>query len=367
MQDCFVGEACKISNGFTASQSIFFANCFMSNGEACAAFCGPFTASHHKSSLLIGAQFSFYNAGSATNFSNHAYKMGPLHWGVLERGTKTASGAYLLMPATIGTFSVCFGKLMHHPDTRNLPFSYLIAYGDTMYLSPGRNITTVGLYRDIRKWPKRDVRPQGAQKSIVNFDWLSPFSVGEIVKGKKILEDLQAASGEDVSTYNFHEYVIKAFLQKGIKYYDIALRIYMGAVLKRVLKRDPELTPPETETGLGDWNDLSGLLLPNSEEERIVSDIKDGSLDTIDDILDRFKDINDHYRQYQWTWTYRLILDYYHLQELTPENVATVRRIMSRPAAHGSRRYAKMLRKNTKWATWTLRFLRTSSPNSTTR
>lgn len=144
MQDSFVGEACQLSNGFTASSSVFFTNCYMSNGEACAAFCGPFTASHHKSSLLIGAQFSFYNAGSATNFSNHAYKMGPLHWGVLERGTKTASGAYLLMPATIGTFSVCFGKLMHHPDTRNLPFSYLIAYGDTMYLSPGRNITTKG-------------------------------------------------------------------------------------------------------------------------------------------------------------------------------------------------------------------------------
>ena len=53
-----------------------------------------------------------------------------------------------------------------------------------MYLVPGRNITTVGLYRDIRKWPKRDVRPQGNQKSIVNFDWLSPFSVGEIVKAR---------------------------------------------------------------------------------------------------------------------------------------------------------------------------------------
>ena len=326
MQDCFVGEACKISNGFTASQSVFFANCFMSNGEACAAFCGPFTASHHKSSLLIGAQFSFYNAGSATNFSNHAYKMGPLHWGILERGTKTASGAYILMPATIGTFSVCFGKLMHHPDTRNLPFSYLIAYGDTMYLSPGRNITTVGLYRDIRKWPKRDVRPKGAQKSIVNFDWLSPFSVGEIMKGKKILEDLQAASGEDVSTYNFHEYVINASsLRKGIKYYDIALRIYMGAVLKRVLKQNQELTPPDTETGQGDWHDLSGLLLPGTEEDKVVKDIKDGSLDTIDKVLNRFKDINDHYRQYQWAWTYRLILDYYQLQELTPENVANIR------------------------------------------
>ena len=155
IQDCFVGEACKISNGFTASNSVFFANSYMSNGEACAAFCGPFSASHHKSSLLIGGQFSFYNAGSATNFSNHAYKMGPMHYGVLERGSKTASGAYVLMPAHIGAFSVCFGKLMYHPDTRSLPFSYLIAYGDVMYLVPGRNLTTVGLYRDIRKWPKR--------------------------------------------------------------------------------------------------------------------------------------------------------------------------------------------------------------------
>lgn len=326
MQDCFVGEACKISNGFTASQSVFFANCFMSNGEACAAFCGPFTASHHKSSLLIGAQFSFYNAGSATNFSNHAYKMGPLHWGILERGTKTASGAYILMPATIGTFSVCFGKLMHHPDTRNLPFSYLIAYGDTMYLSPGRNITTVGLYRDIRKWPKRDMRPEGAQKSVVNFDWLSPFSVGEIIKGKKILEDLQLASGEDVSSYNFHEYVINASsLQKGIKYYDIALRIYMGAVLKRVVKRDPTISPPTTETGLGDWNDLSGLLLPDSEEQRLVTDIKDGTLDSIEAVIDRIFDIDAHYREYQWAWTYKLILDYYHLSEITPDDVTSIR------------------------------------------
>ena len=237
MQDCFVGEACQISNGFTASQSLFFANSYMSNGEACAAFCGPFSASHHKSSLLIGAQFSFYNAGSATNFSNHAYKMGPMHWGLLERGTKTASGAYLLLPATIGTFSVCFGKLMHHPNTRKLPFSYLLPQRNTIYLVPGRNITTVGLYRDIRKWPKRDTRPQGSQKSIVNFDWLSPFSVGEILQGKKILEDLRDASGEDVSSYNYHEYVIKSNnLQKGIQSYDIALRIYMGAVLKRVQK-----------------------------------------------------------------------------------------------------------------------------------
>ncbi|MBQ2215006.1 MAG: DUF4954 family protein [Prevotella sp.] len=321
MENCFVGEACKISNGFTAEASVFFANSYMSNGEACAAFCGPFTASHHKSSLLIGGMFSFYNAGSATNFSNHAYKMGPMHYGVLERGTKTASGAYLLMPATIGTFSVCFGKLMYHPDTRDLPFSYLIAYGDTMYLSPGRNLTTVGLYRDIRKWPKRDMRPREGRKSIVNFDWLSPFSVGEIVRGKKILENLRAASGENVSSYNYHEYVINASsLAKGIKYYDIALRIYMGAVLKR-----HALEEPTTEVGIGYWNDLSGLLLPDTEEKRLINDIETGNIESIEEVLERFDEINRNYSEYRWAWTYRLICDYYGLETITEKDAEKVR------------------------------------------
>lgn len=326
MQDCFVGEACQIANGFTASQSVFFANSFMANGEACAAFCGPFCASHHKSSLIIGGMFSFYNAGSGTNFSNHAYKMGPMHWGVLERGTKTASGSYLLMPATIGAFSVCFGKLMHHPNTTALPFSYLIAEADKMFLVPGRNITTVGLYRDIRKWPRRDMRPQHSQKSIVNFDWLSPFTVGEILRGKKILENLRQASGDNVSSYNYHEYVINASsLRKGIKYYDIALRIYMGAVLKRAHKWD-FFGKPETEIGLGKWEDLSGLLLPASEEQRLIDEIKDGTLETIQEVIDRFHEINDNYRVYQWAWTYRMILEYYGIKEITAEDDARIKK-----------------------------------------
>jgi hypothetical protein len=325
MQDCFVGEACQITNGFTAEASLFFANSYMANGEACAAFCGPFSASHHKSSLLIGGEFSFYNAGSNTNFSNHAYKMGPLHYGTLERGTKTASGSYVLMPATIGAFSVCFGKLMHHPDTRCLPFSYLMAYGDDCYLVPGRNITTVGLYRDIKKWPKRDKRSHHSKKSIINFDWLSPFTVGEIIEGKKILEALRCASGDNVTTYNFHEYVINASsLRKGLKYYDIALRIYMGAVLKRAVK-EGFIDRPLNAVGTGRWVDLSGLLLPESEEQRLIDDIKSGSIERVQQVIDRFVEINDHYRDYQWAWTYRLILDYYGADELTDELMARIR------------------------------------------
>ena len=325
MQESYVGEACQITNGFTAEASVFFANSFMANGEACAAFCGPFSASHHKSSLLIGGEFSFYNAGSNTNFSNHAYKMGPMHYGTLERGSKTASGAYVLMPAKIGAFSVCFGKLMNHPDMRCLPFAYLLAYGETMYIVPGRNITTVGLYRDIKKWPKRDRRAPSSRKSIINFDWLSPFTVGEIVQGKKILENLRQAGGNNVSSYNFQEYIINASsLKKGIKYYDIALRIYMGAVLKRAVKGG-FLGKPSSSIGEGTWNDLSGLLLPATEEQKLIDDIKNGNIESVKDILERFRDIDAHYREYQWTWTYRLILDYYGLDELTEPAMQRIR------------------------------------------
>ena len=203
-----------------------------------------------------------------------------------------------------------------------------------MYIVPGRNITTVGLYRDIKKWPKRDKRPASCRKSVINFDWLSPFTVGEIEQGKKILEQLQKAGGKNVSSYNFQEYIINASsLKKGIKYYDIALRIYMGAVMKRQLKwleehnrvPSPENFLPVTQTGEGQWNDLSGLLLPVSEEERLLNDIKNGGIESIQEVLDRFNDINEHYREYQWSWTYRLILDYYGLEALDDAAMQRIR------------------------------------------
>jgi hypothetical protein len=208
---------------------------------------------------------------------------------------------------------------------RCLPFAYLLAYGETMYIVPGRNITTVGLYRDIKKWPKRDKRAASCRKSIINFDWLSPFTVGEIVQGKQILEALRKAGGDNVSSYNYHEYIINATsLRKGIKYYDIALRIYMGAVLKRAVKGG-FLGRPTSTTGLGRWNDLSGLLLPDSEEQRLIRDIKDGNVESITDVLNRFNEINDNYRVYQWTWTYKLILDYYGLDDLTEDAMQRIR------------------------------------------
>ncbi len=320
LENCFVGESCQIKNGFTASDSVFFANSYMSNGETCAAFCGPFSTSHHKSTLIIATACSFYNAGSATNFSNHAYKMGPFHYGLLERGVKTASCSYIIQPAKIGQFSVCFGKMRRHPDTRQLPFSYIISSeGDGSIIVPGRNIVTVGLFRDIKKWPKRDKRSSGSRLSIINFDWLSPFSVGRIVSAKRLLEEFQKVSGDGVREYNFQSYAINAqALINGISYYDLAIRMFIGEVIRSTEK-------PSTDVGEGEWTDLAGLLLPLSEEQRIVSDVKDGTLATTREVLQRFRQIHQSYSDYRLLWAYRLACDIYKVDEISEDVVEQIR------------------------------------------
>lgn len=318
--NCFVGEACQITNGFTAESSLFFANCYMSNGEACAAFCGPFSASHHKSTLLIGCMLSFYNAGSATNFSNHAYKMGPIHYGCLERGTKTASGSHLLLPANIGAFSVCLGKITNHPDTRSLPFSYIISDGRETFVVPGINITTVGLYRDIRKWPRRDVRIQSSRKSLINHDWLSPLTINEIMAGKKTLEQMRESQGEDTVFYTCGGCKIsRNSLERGIRLYDMAIKLFAGDVAAGY-----DLTAEGRDCGTGEWGDLAGMLLPEQEERNIVNAISNGYLRSTADIDMFMKNVNERYGEYLITFTRNIIASQLGTDDLTESGIEQI-------------------------------------------
>lgn len=319
--NCYVGEACQITNGFTAESSLFFANTYMANGEACAAFCGPFSASHHKSSLLIGCMTSFYNAGSCTNFSNHAYKMGPVHYGTLERGSKTTSGSHTLLPATIGAFSMCMGKISGHPDTRRLPFSYIIGTGRDTVLVPGKNIATVGLYRDISKWPRRDVRMESAKNTLINYDWLSPFTINEIMEGREELGRLLRIQGEDAAVYEYEGCKMSGkSLRRGLRLYDMAVELFIGEVLM-----SHDLDDRCAVSGAGGWSDLSGLLLPSSEVERVIEKIKLGIISTVNDLTEVFVAYNDMYGEYLWTFTVSLIKYYLGKDELTEDDLSEMR------------------------------------------
>ena len=318
LDNCFVGEACHIGRGFSAESSVFFANSYMDNGESCAAFCGPFSVSHHKASLLIGVETSFYNAGSATNYSNHAYKMGPLHYGTLERGSKTASGAHILMPATIGPFTMCMGKIQSHPVCPTLPFSYAIAEGRATRILPGATFATVGTYRDIMKWPKRDKRPMNGRRSIVNTDWLSPFVVQRAVAGRGLLTRL---SDEQESTEETEGFSITASSAKrGIRFYDMAIKMFIAEAVKA---RGTEL--PTSTTGTGEWIDLSGMLVPKNDIDELLIDISSDRITDISSVENRLLASHANYGEYKWNFAYRLALDFYSLDTITTDDAETIR------------------------------------------
>lgn len=316
LYNTFVGEACHVGRGFTSENSVFFANSHMDNGESCAALCGPFTVSHHKSSLLIGGQYSFYNAGSGTNFSNHAYKMGPVHYGILERGSKTASGSHTLWPAKVGTFSMLMGKIQSHPDTRLLPFSYLIAHDDATYLIPGRNLTTVGTYRDIQKWPQRDARPHSCRLSLIHYDWLNPLVVSECISGMQELQNLKNACGENAASYQYNGTVIKnSSLHKGCHAYELAIKMFVNDTLS-----SHPLTLPSTTSGTDKWIDLLGMLAPENEVMHILDSVQRGELVDIEDVEDELSKIYSQYDEYKWAFAYRYILNHYQLDTLTQDD-----------------------------------------------
>ena len=296
-KNCFIGENSTLTDGFSATDSLFFANSYMANGEACAAFCGPFSVSHHKSTLLIGGMYSFYNAGSATNFSNHAYKMGPIHYGIMERGAKTASGAHILWPAHIGAFTMCMGKIATHPDTSSLPFSYVIGDGTDTYIVPARNIATVGTYRDTAKWPRRDMRPQGSRRSMVDTEWLNPSTMTKVVEAKVTLEALRDQKGaRDVYQTADGSLIKRSALEKGISLYTLAIKLYLD---RHLLSADEEADyntsfddTPASQTfgrplsrGASLFADLGGMQISNASVMRIVDAITSGNIDTTEDLM----------------------------------------------------------------------------------
>jgi NDP-sugar pyrophosphorylase family protein len=310
--DCFIGQSTKMDRQFSAENSVCFANCGFHHGEICSIFAGPYTVSHHKSTLLIAGLFSFFNAGSGTNESNHMYKVGSVHQGIFERGTKMSSDGYVMYPARIGTFCVVMGRHYAHPQTQDVPFSYLFEeYGKT-YVVPGVNLRTVGTVRDSEKWPKRDVRKAPQKMDLIIFDVLSPYTVQKVINGLNILLNLQSSQNDmpDVVTHNglhFRSLV----LNKGIEYYTIAINKFLGDCLigrlkNSTLKSSGDLAKslhPKDTAGKGKWVDMAGLLVPEQCVNQMLDDIEAGKLTTLESINDRLKSFYDNYSEYRWSWT----------------------------------------------------------------
>ena len=330
---CFIGQACHLGRNYSATDSLFFSNCRGENGEACSIFAGPYTVTHHKSTLLIAGMFSFMNAGSGSNQSNHMYKLGPVHHGVLERGAKTASDSYILWPARVGAFSLVMGRHVSHQDTSDLPFSYLIEQQSTTYIMPGANLKSVGTIRDAKKWPMRDARKDPERLDCVNCNLLSPYTIQKMLNGVAILEKLKQDFGDMAETYDYQGGRIKrSSLEKGLQYYGYAIDKFLGnSLITRIMNSDffsvrqlRRALTPDKEYGDGKWTDLAGMIAPEKAVEDVLAAIENGRITDVKMLGRLFADLHSNYYNYEWKWACYMIQEYYglSLESVTVEKLS---------------------------------------------
>lgn len=265
LRNTFIGQGAILEKGATAHDSLFFANCSLENGEACAVFAGPYTVSMHKSTLLIGCMLSFMNAGSGTNQSNHMYKLGPVHWGVMQRGVKTSSNSYMMWGGKIGAFSLLMGSHKNHPDSSEFPFSYL--FGDdkgSTSVVPAMMLRSCGLLRDEKKWPTRDRRLKRRLSMLdrVNFAVLNPVTVGRILDTLPLIHELLLKPTDDDRYIRY----------KGMKFRSAHLeraeKIYLQTICKYLHTRLGDQPFPRHTGEAEEWTDLAGQLMPLSYLDR---------------------------------------------------------------------------------------------------
>lgn len=330
---CFVGQACRLGHNYSATDSLFFSNCQGENGEACAIFAGPYTVTHHKSTLLIAGMFSFMNAGSGSNQSNHMYKLGPIHQGIMERGAKTASDSYILWPAKVGAFSLVMGRHVSHQDTSDLPFSYLIEQQSTSYIMPGANLKSVGTIRDAKKWPQRDRRQDPDRIDSINYNLLSPYTIQKMIKGVGVLKELQRVSGLTSDTYSYQSGKIRSSsLVNGLKYYGYAIDKFFGnSLITRIMGSEfssleelREAFVPRSAYGEGDWVDIAGMIVPKLAVSDLLDAIENGEITDVDLLNRRFAELHSEYYRFEWKWASKAMEDYYgmKLSEATVEELS---------------------------------------------
>lgn len=309
---CFIGQGCVLAKHYSAENSLFFANCGGYHGEACSIFAGPYTVTHHKSTLLIAGIFSFMNAGSGSNQSNHMYKLGPIHQGIMERGSKTTSDSYLLWPARIGPFTLVMGRHYKNLDTSSLPFSYLIESKDESILVPGVNLRSVGTIRDAQKWPLRDRRRDRDKIDQVNFNLLSPYTIRKMFEGRDILRKLRAESVEGSSLFRYNNMQIKGTsLIRGIDLYQTGINKFLGnSLIKRLegteFQTNAELRKrliPDQTTGKGEWVDLAGLIVPKGEVDCLLDNVESGAITSVEELSGSFNNMHKSYHDWEWSWS----------------------------------------------------------------
>lgn len=300
LDHCFVGEGVRLSDGFHGEHSMFFANSDCRRGEAQSVLAGPHAVSHHKSSLLLACSSSHSNYGSAANASNHQYKLGPIHSGILDRGVKLGSGSYLRWPSRVGAFSIVAGVHKQSLDTRSFPFSLLVGDGESI-LVPAARVFSIGVLRDELNWKKRERRLDLADPlDLHTDDPHTPAVLQAAMRGRELLLAGEGATGCAIPS---ERRITAAGLYRSLVVY------HAGATLLRWLDENVEnvdamirkLSAPGGEEQ-GEWLDWGGLPLSGKEAGDFLCKLTVANLSSIAWVDERLRELSYWYKERRWLW-----------------------------------------------------------------
>jgi hypothetical protein len=260
------------------------------------------------------------------------------------------------------------GRHINNPDTTAFPFSYLVENRGMSYLVPAASLPSIGLMRDVNKWPDRDARKTSKKQDKIIFHFLNPNTIEEIRKAIKIGNDLRlhaslgynpedaamqgvvselrhAAPDDPILEYRYRGMRIRrSSLEKGSGLYKVALQIYLGDVVFRQIEAFKQANDKDDskiiwkdfiKTRVFDkeipynqekWLDISGLILPEAAIEYLIGCIGEGKITSVDELEDRWEELYQTYQVREWAYAFPLIAELRKLalRDIKPATLLTV-------------------------------------------
>jgi hypothetical protein len=184
-------------------------------------------------------------------------------------------------------------------------------------LTPAMNLITVGTRRDSVKWPKRDRRKGINKLDLIHFELFNPFVMNKILNGIDILNDLYEKTPREQEIVSYKGVRIKRLMLKTCrKYYEMAMHIFIGDQILQMLNSIDDLNSmvqvqelfarSEADTGVN-WIDMTGLVAPHSELEKMVDKMKKIGTPDLGEVENSLSDLYDNYETYKWDFMLQIL------------------------------------------------------------
>jgi hypothetical protein len=137
-----------------------------------------------------------------------------------------------------------------------------------------------------------------------------------MLNGKTILQELKRTTGVTSDFYYYNNVKIKhGSLERGIEYYDIGIKKYIGNCLIRRLENFDSDSKAQlydnfessSSIGKGDWLDIAGLIAPEEGIIELIDNIESGQIASLQEIDRAFRNIHNKYYEYEWNWASKAI------------------------------------------------------------